>query len=625
MCGIVGILDPISSIDKDSLFLSLDTMKERGPDNFGYWMSADKGLALGHRRLSTIDLVTGQQPMSNEDKTVQIVANGEFYDYERIRNDLEKAGHVFKTKSDSEILVHLYEEYGNECVTHLRGEFAFILWDEKNKELYAFRDRFGIKPLCYNFDGKRLLIASKAKALFPLGLEARWDLEALYHALSHQYVPPSKTLFHRINQLPPGHYMVYSQGTLSVEKYWDWDLPFDISQTIEFEDCVSRVQRVFDVAVSLRLRADVPVAFHLSGGLDSSSVVCSALRAGLKNPNCFTVCFNDAHYSELDVATEFANHVGATLHAIDGTTEQLLSVLPDALYHSEGLAINGHLPAKYLLSKSVRSAGFKVALTGEGADEVFLGYPHFKLDGSHRTIDELNESNPEAVGVMLPNGARLSTESMKKALGFVPAFMSAKASIGFRLHQLFDKSFKESFASKCPFEQLMTYFPVSEQLAGRANELQSSYLWSKLALTNYILHTLGDGTEMAHSVEGRLPFLDHVLFATLKEIPLELKMTHNIEKAILRSAYANELTDTIVKRRKQPFLAPPILFSQSDRTFELLEDLLATEKVPFFAPERINSLLSRTKSMSRAELVSLDPVLMTILSTTIIQNRFGLS
>ena len=625
MCGIVGVFDSASSIDKDSLLRSLEAMTERGPDSIGHWISANKQLALGHRRLAIIDLTTGQQPMSNEDETVHIVVNGEFYDYERIRKELEKLGHVFKTQSDTEILVHLYEEYGSECATRLRGEFAFILWDDKRKELYAFRDRFGIKPLCYTLENQRLLIASKAKALFPLGVEARWDMEALYHALSHQYVPPTKTLFNKVNQLPPGHYLVYSKGALSVEKYWDWDLPFEPKVNPGFEDCVRRIEEVFDEAVSLRLQADVPVAFHLSGGLDSSSVVCSAIRAGLKNPNCFTVCFNDTHYSELDVATEFAAHVGATLHAVDTSAEQLVSVLPDALYHAEGLAINGHLPAKYLLSRSVHNAGFKVALTGEGADEVFLGYPHFKLDGCHGTMDDVKKSNPEALGVMLPTGARLSTESLKKVLGFVPAFMNAKAGIGYRLHHLFDQSFGEMFTTQCPFAQLMTYFPVSAQLTGRAPELQSSYLWSKLALSNYILHTLGDGTEMAHSVEGRLPFLDHILFATLKEIPIELKMRKGIEKALLRRAYGKELTDTIVNRRKQPFLAPPILFSQSHTIYELLNDLLATEKVPFFAPERINSLVNKAKSMSRAELVTLDPILMTMLSTTLIQDRFGLS
>ncbi len=625
MCGIVGSFGKANSVSDLSIKEALASLSHRGPDGEGSWFSRDQSVALGHCRLSIIDLESGQQPLFNEDENIFAVVNGEFYDYQSIRRALEQIGHQFRTKTDAEILLHLYEQHGEKCLKHLRGEFAFLLWDETKKRLFAARDRFGIKPFCYASLGDRLIAASEAKALFALGLRAKWDDRAFYHAFTHQYVPPTFTLFDKVQQLPPGHLLLHSAGKTKIEKYWDWNLPYEHSSTKSFEDYVTEVSTGFDEAVRLRLVADVPVAFHLSGGLDSSSVVCSALRSSSSSKTCFTVAFNDDHYNELPVAKEFASHIGAKLIAVQVKAEDLIEALPNALYHSEGFAINGHLPAKYLLSRQVQKSGFKVVLTGEGADEVFLGYPHLKHDNNGSNLNDLLRENPEAVGIMLPDGEQLSTDTIKDRLGYVPSFIAAKAGIGFRLHQLLDRSFSDNWQKYSPFAELLKHFDVAQQLRNKPRVMQSAYLWSKLALTNYILRTLGDGTEMAHSVEGRLPFLDHHLFETVKKIPVATKMDGEIEKKLLRHAYGNELTNTVRTRRKQPFLAPPMMFSQSKTVRDMLADLTSTIEVPFFDKGKLTCLIDDLPRLSKKELVSLDPVLMTALSTLLIQKRFGLT
>ncbi|HTE19953.1 MAG TPA: asparagine synthase (glutamine-hydrolyzing), partial [Armatimonadota bacterium] len=351
MCGVVAILSQSAPVGEETLQRALEALRHRGPDGSGVWGTPDRRVALGHARLSVIDLETGAQPLSSEDGQVVAVVNGEFYDWERIRRILEQRGHRFSTHSDSEILVHLYEQYGQDCLRHLRGEFAFVLWDGRRRQLFAARDRWGIKPLCYVMVDGTLYLASEAKGLFAAGVRAAWDREAFFQAAHLQYVPPDRTLFAGVCQLRPGHSLIAADGEVRTHGYWYLDYPpvehaaMDASEA----DIVHELRELLDEAVRLRLRADVPVACHLSGGLDSSAVLGLAARHSPRPIDCFTVSFDAAPYDELRVAEEMARHAGANLHPVRVTQDDLVEHLSDAVYFSEGLAINGHLTAKFLL------------------------------------------------------------------------------------------------------------------------------------------------------------------------------------------------------------------------------------------------------------------------------------
>ncbi len=639
MCGIVSILSPSAPVDEAALRRATDALHHRGPDGRGVWIAPDRRVGLGHTRLSVIDLETGAQPLANEDGQVMAVVNGEFYDFERLRRELEARGHHFRTRSDSEVLLHLYEEHGAGCLHHLRGEFAFILWDGRDRTLLAGRDRFGIKPLCYAVVGEALYLASEAKALFAAGVPAAWDRAAFFHAASLQYVPPDRTLFAGVYQLPPGHYLLADSARVRTHRYWDLDYapPEEWLPEHAVEEHVRAFGERLDEAVRLRLRADVPVACHLSGGLDSSAVLGLALRHSTRPVECFTVSFTEEPYDELPIAEETAARAGVPLHPVRVAQADLLDALPDAVYFSEGLAINGHLAAKFLLSRAVRRAGFKVVLTGEGADEVVAGYPHLRQDLLHAEASagadvrektaRLRAANDVSAGIMLSEGGTLPLDAVERALGFVPDFLRAKAAFGRRTFDLLNEDFKAEFAGRDCCRVLLNGIDVRGQLAGRHRVDQSLYLWTKLALANYILRTLGDGAEMAHAVEGRLPFLDHHLFEFVRRLPVSMKIRGAVEKYVLREAVRPVIPDAVYRRQKHPFLAPPVSRFGGARLDGLLRDALdgtAGASVPFYDRAKVLRLLDDLPRLDERERAAADPVLMTVLTACLLHRRFNL-
>jgi asparagine synthase (glutamine-hydrolysing) len=633
MCGVVGVVSWHRPLEAETLRPALAALRRRGPDGDGAWLSADRRIALGHTRLSIIDLHTGAQPIASEDGQVVVSVNGEFYGFEDVRRDLERRGHRFRTRSDSEIAVHCYEEWGVGCLAHLRGEFALLLWDQRQRMLLAARDRFGVKPLCYAVRPGMVLLASEAKALFALGVEAAWDHSAFFHSVSLQYPPLEQTLFEGVAQLRPGHYLLAHDGRVTTHCYWDFHCPRVEEQRPESDaaELTAELAERLDEAVRLRLRADVPVCFHLSGGLDSSTIVGLAARCAAAPLHCFTVSFEAEDYDELAVAQETAQHVGAELHAIRVSQLDLVENLSDAVFCSEGLAINGHLPAKYLLSQAIRRAGFKVVLSGEGADETFAGYPHLRQDllaeGSEDALARLYAGNAIMAGIQLAHGPGLPLDAVERRLGFVPSFLRAKASMGLRFRTLLADAFLDRFRERDCFRLLLDGVDVEGQLLGRHRVDQSLYLWSKLALANYILRTLGDGVEMAHGLEGRLPFLDHHLFELTRQIPLGLKIHEGVEKHLLREAARPVLTDTVYRRRKHSFTAPPLCRFSNPATRDFVEDHLrgrAFADLPFFDQAKVLALLDRLPTMSPSDQSAFDPVLMTALTASLLQERLHL-
>jgi asparagine synthase (glutamine-hydrolysing) len=627
MCGILAIHDPAGGVSEDEIRRGLGAIRHRGLDGDGVWVSPDRTVGIGHVRLAVIDPLTGQQPIASEDGSVVAAVNGEFYWFESIRDDLEGNGHRFRTASDSEILVHLQESDPTGLFDYLNGEFAFVLWDGRKRQLVAGRDRFGAKPLVYVRDGERLLIASEAKALFAVGVPAAWDPETMWQVCGMQYPLPDRTPFAGVRQLPPGHRLTAANRAVRIAPEWDMEYRPEAECAGEWElpHLTRGLREGLEEAVRLRLRADVPVCFHLSGGLDSTAVVALARRHLAQPAVCFTVEFDAPGYDELDQARESAAFLGAELRDIRVSLRDQLDHLSDAVYFSEGLAINGHLSAKYLLARAIRAAGFKVVLSGEGSDETLGGYAHFRQDllsDDPAGLAALHAANADMAGIQLPEGDGLPLGAVREQLGFVPAFLQAKATLGQRMRPLLRREFVAEFASIDPYAVFLDSVPFCEPRDWHRVNV-SSYLWSKSALANSILRTLGDGTEMAHGVEGRLPFLDPVLFEFVRRVPVPLKIRGGVEKWLLREALKDVLPPAVYARHKHPFTAPPLTRFAP----EFLRDHLSPAALadsPFFDPAAVTRYLDHLAGAAGREQTAADPVLMLVLTSALMQERFGL-
>jgi asparagine synthase (glutamine-hydrolysing) len=604
-------------------------------------LSPDRRVGLGHARLSIIDLAAGSQPIASEDGRSQIAVNGEFYGYEAFQRELEQSGHRLRTRSDSEIALHLYQDLGPQCLHHLRGEFAFIIWDADHRTLFAARDRFGIKPLFYSVYNNTLYIASEVKALFAAGVPSRWDAESVAQSVEfggHQV----RTLFDGVFQVPPGHYLLATEKHLQVISYWDFNYPRVAEQTRQRSDSeyVAEFRHVLEEAVRVRLRADVPVGCYLSGGLDSCAVLGLAARHRPDPIRAFTLSFEGVDYDEAPQAREMAAKAGAEFIPIPIRQGDLAEHFADAIVQSETFCLNAHGVAKYLLSRAVRDAGLKVVLTGEGSDEILGGYAHFRRDmllynsdgqdpkAVARLLQELQQSNPVSGGLLLPHGESLPLHGVRRRLGFLPSWMETFAARSFKLRALLAESFLRDSSGREPYHALLSGLDVHGQLIGRSAVHQSLYLWSKTMLPGYILTMLGDRMEMAHSIEGRVPFLDHHVVETIRSQPVSLKIRGMTEKYVLREAVRDVITDTVYRRQKHPFMSPPATLNPKGKLHDLVQDRLrgpALASIPFFDQKKVIGLLDRLAGMDEAARVANDQILMFLTSACVLQERFQLA
>ena len=631
MCGIAALFSQSKAVSKHALEGAVRSLIHRGPDNQSVWLSPDQRVGLGHTRLSIIDLTTGDQPIANESERVHIVVNGEFYDFERQRGELEQRGHRFRTRSDSEIALHLYEDFGTHCVRRLRGEFAFVLWDESNDLLLAARDRFGIKPLYYAVHDDALYLASEVKALFAAGVPARWDHEYFYQHATGPAMP-DRTLFEGVHQVPPGHYLIATRNSLRVQRYWEFDYTPAAELAASKRDERSYVEEfaaVFEEAVRLRMRADVPVGCYLSGGLDSCAVLGFAARNSSAPIQAFTLTFDQAAYDEGDIAREMAALVGANFYPIPIKQSDIADHFADAIWHSETVFSNGHGVSKYLLSRAVRDAGYKVVYTGEGSDEILGGYVHFRTDMlAHNTqgqdpaeaqllLKQLEAANAVSRGMLIPAGETGAMHSVERLLGFVPTCLRVFAATGQQRLALFNDGFKARFHGRDSARLFLDGLDVPAVLDGRDPLNKSLFVWAKSFLPTYILNLLGVRMEMAHSIEGRVPFLDHHVVEFLCRVPVSLKVRGMTEKYLLRQAARPVITDTVYRRQKHPFLSPPVTTLPTERLHQMLQDTLrgaVLASVPFYDQKKVVALLDELPAMTDAARVGSDPVLMSILS-----------
>lgn len=612
MCGIIS--GNIYLVEDEEIIKSLNTLHHRGPDEKQYEKLSD--IFLGHTRLSIVDVNGGQQPLFNENKTIAAVVNGEFYNHKEIREQLIAKGHVFKTLSDSEILIHLYEEYGVDCLKQLHGEFAFVLYDTNKEQWFCARDRIGIRPLQFYFRNGMFLIASEAKALLAFKhVQTEFDRESFWFAQHLQYLPLDKTLFKNIEMIKPAHFLILKKGDVP-KQFEYWSLKNIEQKNISFEEAKEHSKYLIAKAVEKRIPDEVRWATHLSGGIDSSIVTALSSQYAGKDTTAFTIQFtDDGFYDESQLAQETANYLGINLVTIPVSFIDLINSIPQAVYHGEGLSINGHLGAKYILNQEIKKAGFKVALSGEGSDEIFMGYSHLKQD--YLTANALkNLEKQYLTGFQLPDGNTLDLSFIENSLGFVPTWIQAKSSMAYKFKKLWNKNF--SF-------DINPYEVISKDLEGYQSKLKaSSASWTQYCLGGYILKILDDAQAMAHSIEGRLPFLDTELIEYMYSVPDSVYFYNNIEKGLLREGFKNNLPMNVINKTKQSFMSPPInRFLKNKQFVDLIDQyVLSNQKLHDLDMFDKKELLKLLNNDSTDKNNNMEPIIMVLLCTGILLEKF---
>ena len=609
MCGIAGqfILSADGTIDEDKIVPMVSVLAHRGPDEWGYYVDDRRSAMLLHARLSIIDLAHGRQPLANEDRTVWVACNGEIYEFERLAAELTARGHRFRTRSDSEVIVHLYEELGEKYVEQLRGEFAFALYDRRRRQLQLVRDRFGIKPLYYSAAGGSLLFASEMKAIFAHGgVRAELDWGNVWRNLGG-VLPPGETLFQGVRQVEPGSMLIADgSGTRRVQ-YWD------LAGRASREDPVETAQsdaghaaefyRLLEESVRVRLRSDVPVGVYLSGGIDSSSVACIAARLAGGPVKAFTIGFDDAAYDETESARRLARQYGLEHHVLPVRRGDLADHFVRSLWHSEIMVANTHGTAKLLLS-ALAHRHVKVVLTGEGADELLAGYDRFKHQArlealarepksraAQKRLKEFLARQTVWTG-MTASRAYPDYRAVVEKLGVYPypvAEMIVYQSGALRLLSGECRRLAKSIGG---LDDLAGWIDRTK-LAGLSPLAATQYMLFKTSLPNYILNFLGDRQEMANAVEGRLPFLDHKLVEFAWQLPDRLKLRDDQEKYILHRAMAGLLPEEL-QRQKHMFLAPPIDVLHLEPWRVLVDEYLTPARIReagIFSPTMLSLLL----------------------------------
>ncbi|MDE2847445.1 MAG: asparagine synthase (glutamine-hydrolyzing) [Gemmatimonadota bacterium] len=632
MCGLVAVMARGGAWTRDALERATDTLAHRGPDGRGTWVNPHGKVGLGHTRLSVIGLENGVQPICSEDGRLHLSANGEFYGFEPIRRDLENRGHVFATGSDSEIALHLYEERGRSCVESLRGEFAFVLWDENLQTLWAVRDRFGIKPLYYAEADGVLYLASEVKALLAAGVHAAWDEETVFQQIFACF-DTERTLFRGVRQVPPGHGLVAREGELRIERYWDVEYPRGASVSDwDPATCVDQVRYRLEESIRLRMRADVPVGCLLSGGLDSSALLGMAARHSSR-PKAFSISFDHAAYDEEPVARRTARHLGVEFETVPVSQGDCADHFSDAVWHAEAIQANAHGVARYLLSRAVRRSGYKTVLAGEGADELFAGYEFCRpaLDlGPRRGVIDWLRIGLALIGAQSPAERKVAGTSawlvrVSRILGLSSEVLDSLAGKLDILNGLLTKDFSERIAKRDPYRIFFDQFDYRKQLAGREPVKQVLYLWLKSLFVGYNL--AAERADMAHGLEVRLPYLDHLFFEFGSRIPSRLLARDGQPKFPLREAARPILTEEVYRGGKNPFLAPPSTLQPENRLFEMCRDTLrgpGMRDLPFFDTGRVTRLLDRLPGMDDGRRAALDPLIMALTSLCVLQERYDM-
>jgi asparagine synthase (glutamine-hydrolysing) len=590
MCGITGFWTPGGLDARAGEWLAgmTSTLVHRGPEGGHQHLDPRLGLGLGHTRLALNDLAeTGAQPLVSEDGSVLLTVNGEFYDFKRHRARMMALGDRFRTRSDSEIAIGLYRRFGLDFVDHLRGEFAFALFDRERRELILVRDRFGIRPLFFHLRPERIVWGSEVKAVLahpevPRRLSRRAALNQMMHTMV-----PGTSAFEDVHALEPGHLMVVRQDgdrlRWSRRRWWDLDFPAEGEHArLSDDEHVERIREELIQAVRLRLEADVPVGCYLSGGIDSCSILGLASGAQQSPVKAFTISFDDDAYDEAAIAVEMAESMDAD--------QELIRLGADDLYgdnylrtvwHAERTFYNTLGVAKWCMSRRVHECGYKTVITGEGADELFGGYPAFKRDmylhgmgdgnddDRRRYQEALERSNKLFKGAILAESEQ-SHPAWEELCGFTPSWLQPWLTTLAEVEPLMAAEVREELEGFDPVAAIAEAIDP-EAVRGRHPLDRAQYTWAKTMLEGQILNWGGDRVDMANSMESRPAFLDHHLAEAAMEVPPELRIRGTTEKWVLREAIRGVLPETLYRREKFAFMAPPA--HTDERKRRRLDDL----------------------------------------------------
>lgn len=637
MCGIAGIVKQNGArVERLLLEHMIGMVNHRGPDAAGFHLSGSVGLA--HARLSIIDLGGGHQPMHNEDKTVWITFNGEIFNYVELREDLIKKGHKFQTQSDTEVIVHLYEEKGEDCVRYLNGQWAFAIWDSRNERLFLSRDRVGVRPLFYAKTSEGFVFGSEIKSLLVVPSVPRaMDLEALDELFTFWVTLPPRTIFAGVSELPPGHSLVFHRGDVRIQPYWTLDYNPSSGPKTEEEAREGLLELLLD-ATRIRLRSDVPVGAYLSGGLDSTVIAALVKKLGTTHLRTFSVAFEDKEFDESSFQNEASTFLKTDHQGVLCSSQDIGRVFPDVMWHAEKPVLRTAPAPLFLLSKLVRDQGYKVVLTGEGSDEMLGGYDIFKEAKIRRFWAKYPESKvrPILLRRLYPYMKNLQSQPDAYLRAFFHVRKDDLESPFFshlprwdmtsRLKVFFSRETRECVKNSNAMGSIKGQLP-SRYLQWDSFS-QSQYLEAAYLLPGYILSSQGDRMAMAHSVEGRYPFLDYRVVEFASRLSPKLKMKVLNEKYLLKAAVGDLIPSSIRNRHKQPYRAPDsqsfFVEGRSGRLFEYVEELLAPRAVSeagVFDSGTVEKLLAKAR---QGQIVGVkdNMALVGILSTQLVIDQF---
>jgi len=635
MCGIAGIchIDGPDGVSLNSIRNMIGALRHRGPDETGIYL--DDQVALGNARLSIIDLSSGTQPIHNEDKSLWIVYNGEVFNYPELKEGLLKKGHCFYTTSDTEVVLHLYEEQGPDFLTQLNGQFALAIWDAKKKELFLSRDRVGIRPLYYTILNNTIFFGSEIKSIFMNeNISRRIDPIAMDQIFTFWTTLTPRTVFKDIYELPPGHYLKTSDSKVAIKKYWDIPL-YSRAEQLDLapQEICRHIQDLLQDAVRIRLRADVPVGCYLSGGLDSSGATALVVRNFNKDVRTFGIRFDSEDFDEGKYQNLMVSFLNVNHTDLKATNEQIGASLSDCLWHCEKpLLRTGPVPL-FLLSDVVRKSGYKVVLTGEGADEVFGGYNIFREAKIRRFLAKYpnSKSRAELISYLYPY--IFHNPSLKRTLqSFFAKGLDQTDDPIFshfirwentrRIRTFFSQELTDAIGEYDGYQEVRHSLPEAYKQADDFSKGQ--YLEMAIFLSNYLLSSQGDRVAMAHSVEIRLPFLDLRVIDFMARVPAKWKILGLKEKHILKKSFEEILPKEVIRRPKHPYRAPIKQSLLNKKTERYTQEVLSKEslgKAGLFDAGKVAKLLRKAQTIENlSEIDSM--ALVGVVSSQIVHHQF---
>ena len=637
MCGIAGYLG-LSRRDippRAVLARMVEALRHRGPDAGGLFV--DGRVALGHRRLSIVDLSGGSQPLSSADGAVWVSFNGEIFNYVELRRELEARGRVFRTRSDTETIVEGYLDAGPDCVQSFNGDFAYALWDSTRQRLVLARDRMGVRPLYYTIVEGALVFASEVKSLLEYpGVRAQLDPIALGQCFTFWFPLAPRTPYRGIHELPPGHQLIAERGMISVRPYWRLAFPPASEAAADARsegEVAEELEALLEDATRIRLRADVPVGAYLSGGFDSSATTALAMRAAAGGLRTFSVGFEHAEFDESAFQQEVVRALGTDHTAFTCSRSEIARSFPQVVRHAERPILRTAPAPLYLLARKVREQGFKVVVTGEGADEVFGGYDIFKEAKVRRFWARQPQSKwrPALLRRLYPYLQNMQSQSLDYLKAFFrtglepgdPLFSHLpRFHLTRRVGRFFSPEMRHALAGYDAMQELRESLP--EAFRSWHPLSQAQYLETCTLLPGYILSSQGDRMSMAHAVEGRFPFLDHRVVEFAARIPPRMKLKGLREKHILRAALGRHLPRAVVERPKQPYRAPDSESFAAGASPGVDEALSpgALSRAGYFDPTAVQRLVAKCRS--GAPIGAADNMAFVgVLSTQLLHEQFG--